>query len=186
VRTTRVTLLVLLLVVGLAGIGTGYALWSKTLDIGGGVHTGMVDAEWTSCLCIDQGLDPNPSGPPKDKDVGWTTCEIDSVDPEILHVTTHNGYPSYFNDCQVEFTNTGTIPVKIHGVTVTPIDFTRASAYGAGDGEIWIGLIDGVGSQLEPGDPAASSLKWHVEQPAEQNHAYHFDVAIQLNQWNEP
>lgn len=185
-RTTRITLLVLLLVFAVASIGIGYALWGKTLNIDGSVNTGTVNAEWVSCLCNDLGNDPNQDGTVKDKDVGSTTCAIDGVDPQILHFTVDNGYPSYFVDCQVEFQNTGTIPVVVKPFTLRAIDYTPASAKDADDGQLWVEFVDGVGAQVDPGVKQAGSLKIHVEQSAAQDHAYHLEVEIPLNQWNEP
>jgi len=178
-------LLALVLLLALASLGLGYGMWSKTLTIDGTVHTGSVDAHWTDCYCFDRGFDPNPDGTDKGKDVGSTTCTIDEKDPQILHVTVDNGYPSYWNDCEVEFTNTGTIPFKIQDYGVTPLNFTLASGNGVGDGEVWVDFVNGCGFQLETNESAASSLKFHVEQPAEQNSTYEYDVEILLVQWNE-
>jgi hypothetical protein len=183
-----VMLIALLLMLFLAILGVGYGMWSKMLTINGTVHTGEVNVEWFDCWCMDMGLDPK--GPPDDlKDVGTTTCVIDEVDPSIIHVSVLNAYPSYYNDCKVSFMNTGTVPVVIRGWHIDPIDFTLASYNGAGDGEIWIKTIDGVNTQMDP-CPAdnceqSGNLGFHVEQPALQDHEYHFLVSLCLSQWNE-
>lgn len=184
-RRAQVTALVFALVVALAGLGLGYGLWSKVLTVNATVETGDVDAEWTSCLCNDLGLDPDQEGGTKDKDVGSTTCSIDEGDPQILHFLVQNGYPSYFVDCQVEFTNTGTIPVIIEDWRMVNLDFTPASAKDANDGPVWVHFVDGVGAQVDPGVEQGSSLKIHVEQMAEELAEYNFDIEVCLRQWNE-
>jgi hypothetical protein len=182
----KIGLICLALVLALGTLGVGFALWSDSLYLEGTVETGTVNASWTACYCFDTGLDPNPDGSNKGKDVGSTVCQIDPEDPHVLHVTVTNAYPSYWNDCEVEFTNTGTIPFIIEGFSITPgAGTTLADAYGANNGQIWVAFIDGVGSQLEPGDSAGSSLKFHVEQCAEQLHTYTFTVEILVVQYNE-
>jgi hypothetical protein len=175
-------------IIAMIAVGLSYAMWDKYLYIDGTVYTGEVNAVWTSAVNWDPpappvSLDPNPDGTRKDKDVGSTT--VTGVGTQELVVTINNGYPSYFNDIQVEFANTGTIPVKIQSVTITADNFVLASAYGANDGEIWIDFVNGIGTQLEPGDDAASSFKFHVEQCAEELATYTFTVAVRLVQWNE-
>lgn len=175
--------------------GVAYGLWSETLLIDGVVHTGQVYGKWTSCICNDDGLDPLPnpwpySYPiPTRKDVGKTTCTIDAADPRILRLTIENGYPSYWGNCEVHFANTGTVPVVIRGYKVQPRNFTLATANGAENGEIWVRYWDGVGTQMEPcphdSCEQASSLQFHVEQPAKENFTYEFDVFVCIAQWNE-
>lgn len=193
----KIGIICLALVLAVGSLGVGYAMWDKTLYIEGTVYTGEVNAVWTSAFNFDPpgppvSYDPNLDGSRKDKDVGSTT--VSGLDTQTLVVTIDNGYPSYFNDIQVEFTNTGTIPVKIQSITITASNFTLASAYGANDGEVWIAFVDGIGTQLDPGDTAASSFKIHVEQSAEQNAggggvedppAYTFTIEVLLVQWNE-
>jgi hypothetical protein len=176
------------MLIALMAVGVSYALWSKTLYIFGTVDTGDLDAVWTSAFNFDPpgpppSLDPNPDGTRKDKDVGWTT--VDGIGTQELIITVHNGYPCYFNDLQVEFTNVGNVPVIIQSITIIPVDFALASDYGANDGELWVALINGIGTQLEPGDDAASSFKIHVEQCAEELATYTFTVEVLLVQWNE-
>ncbi|MEN4011561.1 MAG: hypothetical protein AB1453_15045 [Chloroflexota bacterium] len=175
--------------------GIAYGLWSETLRVEGVVHTGEVYGEWTSCICNDDGLDPLPTPwpyaypRPIRKDVGSTTCVIDEKDPRILRLTITNGYPSYWGNCEVHFANTGSVPVIIRGYRVIPHNFTLATSNGAENGEIWVRYWDGVGAQMEPCDhdtcEQASSLQFHVEQPAKENHTYRFSVQVCLGQWNE-
>ncbi len=183
-------LLSALLLLALAAMGVGYGLWAKILTLEGTVHTGVIDTEWTSCICQDQGLDPNPfPNPPKDKDVGSTVCWIDPENSSILHLVVQNGYPSYWNNCEIHYANTGTIPTIIRGYKVVPKNFTPSTAYGADNGQLWVKYWDGVGTQMEPCPhetcEQSGSIQFHVEQPAEQLHTYEFDVLICMGQWNE-
>ncbi|MDT8898765.1 hypothetical protein QYE77_10850 [Thermanaerothrix sp. 4228-RoL] len=194
-RTKPLMLLTCLLLLLLGGTGVAYALWSEVLTVEGTVYTGEVYGKWTSCICTDEGLDPfPPTWPypypkPQQKDVGSTACSIDAKDPRILHLTISNGYPSYWGNCEVHFANTGSVPVVIAGYKVIAKNFTPASGNGTEDGEIWVKYWDGVGTQMEPcpddSCEQASSLQFHVEQPAEENETYIFQVLVCLRQWNE-
>jgi hypothetical protein len=191
-RQRRIPILGLSLVMMLvlATLGTAYTLWSETLLINGTVYTGALEGRWVQCECMDNGQDPNPYPEPlKDKDVGATRCFIDEKDPALLHIIVDNGYPSYWNDCQVHFANVGSIPVKITGYRLIPKNFTPASGYGKDDGELWVKFWDGIGTQMEPcpddSCEQASSIQFHVEQPAQEKTTYEFDMLICLRQWNE-
>ena len=180
----KLTAIFATMLIALCLAGVSYAMWSKTLYIDGTVDTGEVNAIWTSATNFDLGLDPEwDFQTTKDKDVGSTTVE--GIETQHLIVTVNNAYPSYCNDIEVEFKNTGTIPVKIQSITITPDNFVLASGYGVNDGEIYIVFVDGIGTQLEPGDPAASSFKFHVEQCAAELATYTFTVEVLLVQWNE-
>lgn len=175
-----------LLIIGLLlATGIAYGLWSETLLIDGVVHTGEVYGEWIFCGCFDTGLDLNPPPGVQPKDVGKTICQIDQQDPRIVHITVENGYPSYYNLCDLKYKNSGSVPVIIRGIKVVAKNFDLASGNGNGDGEIWVEAIDGVGSQLEPRGKKSLNLEFHVEQPAKENYTYKFDVYVCLAQWNE-
>lgn len=207
----KIGLLLMAVVLVLGVMGVGYALWYKVLYINGTVNTDNVDAEWTDisnpdneALGLppdghpDQKYDPDhPSVPgyqPGNKDVGWTEAWIDDLDPQILHVELHNVYPCYYNDLQLHYMNTGSVPVKVNEVRVIPHNFTLSENFGDDDGEIWIDTVTNVGDQLDPGEDTSFSFQIHVEQPALENAgrgeigdppAYTFDVQIFLVQWNE-
>jgi len=185
------------MMIALCFVGVSYALWYKYLTINGRIGTDNVDMIFTTISNQDpQSIPPVVHLDPKgidpvtgdviywDKDVGWTEV-TKSADKETLNITLHNVYPCYFNDLEIHYNNTGSVPVKIQGYTVTAIDFTPATALYAGDGEIWIEWVDGRGSQIDPHEEGASSLLIHVEQLALQGHTYHFNVTIQFVQWNE-
>ena len=153
-------LLLLAVVLALGTLGVGYAMWYEDLYIEGTVYTGEVYGYWTACYCFDPGLDPNPDGSNKGKDVGSTTCTIDPTDPRILYITVQNGYPCYWNDCEVEYTIGGTVPVHIEDIIIEPLNYDPASGYMADDGDLWVSVVDGIGLQLHPGDSTAMSFKW--------------------------
>jgi hypothetical protein len=187
-------ILVTMLVLALAAMSTAYGLWSKTLIIEGTVNTGKVDAKWTLVTCTEfyPWPDGGFTGEFEGKDVGWTTAVIDSVDDQIMHVTVHNGYPSYAVDCQVHFENDGTIPVIVRGTTIVPVsgNLTNCTLTGFNSktlecDQLTVVFVDNLSTQLHPGDRAASSLTLHVEQPADQDSTYKFDVLVCMAQWNE-
>lgn len=189
----RVTALVLVLVVGLAALGVAYGHWTKVLDIDGTVNTGDLDAGFTQARSDD----PDDSiDPGKDKHVGRLDCYVDGLDPQILHFDVTNGYPSYEADCQVEYTNTGTIPwvvediTFVEGTNLTGCTVNQSPTTGsfvASCDQLTVTFVDGLCTQIDPGDPwgIASSVRVHVEQNAEELTQYGFDVEILLMQWNE-
>jgi hypothetical protein len=162
-------ILFMVLVGMLAAIGTGYALWSKTLNIEGTVNTGTVDADFDSASASDTGTDPG-----YDKDVA--SCTVSGVNSQTLTITIDNGYPSYTCDVDFTVTNTGTVPVKVHSFDTSGVpsqlDVTLT------------GLP--IGTQIDAGLEAPGDVHIHVNQTADQGATYTFSASIQLNQWNEP
>lgn len=197
--------LALLLVIALAAIGLGYALWSKTLTIEGVVHTGEVDAEFVDAFTDDDNVvddpdkdsgdtgecregeltscDPAASGrdpkPRYDKDVARCDASIDEEDPQIMYVTVENAYPSYFCTVWAHTKNSGTIPVKFQDMDLTAHNFTPGV-------EITVDIF-GVdcGFQLDPGEEVQEGGWLHVEQAAEENHSYTATIEVDWVQWNE-
>ena len=192
-------LLALILLFGLGSVGVGYGLWAKTLTIEGTVETGKVDARWSFTHCDE--FYPWPGGgnegEVEGKDVGSVTLvylrdEAGTIlDDQVLVLTIKNGYPSYAVDCEVEFVVEGTIPVIIRGTRIVPGQgLNHCSAAGnqtktMNCDEVTVIFIDNLGGQFHPGDGGASSLKVHVEQPAEQDETYSFSVDVCMAQWNE-
>lgn len=189
---TSVGLVIVLL---LAPMGVAYGLWSQTLTIDGVVHTGEVDAKWTmfgtGCFEFYPWPDGGNFGEVEGKDVGEWDIWVDPSDDHILHFEIRNGYPSYAVDCEVHFVVEGTIPVYVRGTTISPISgLTGCTLTGSNEktlkcNELTVIFIDNLGTQLHPGDGAASSLVVHVEQPARENSLYEFGVEVCLAQWNE-
>lgn len=191
--TRTLALLAGALVLGLAALGVGYGLWSKTLTVDGVVHTGDLNADWVLTSCGELHGWPGPLSPGEylGKDVGSVSATIDQQDPQILHFSVENGYPSYVADCEVEYTNTGTIPVNVVATTIVPgAGLTNCTLTGNQTktltcDQLTVVFVDGIGAQVDPHDTMASSLRIHVEQPAKERSTYEFDVLVCLAQWNE-
>jgi len=189
-----VVLLVFGLVLALASLGVAYGLWSKVLTIEGTVNTGDLNADWNLVSCGELYGWPGPfsQGEFLGKDVGSVVGTIDPNDHQIIHFTVNNGYPSYVADCEVEYSNTGTIPVNVVGVTIIPgAGLTNCILTGTQTktltcDQLTVKFVDGISLQLDPGgEPFASSLRIHVEQLAKERTSYGFEVGICLAQWNE-
>ncbi len=185
-----------MLMLALASIGVVFGLWSKVLTIDGTVNTGTVHATWSGAICSDFhpwpfgfGIEP---GEFEGKDVGSTTATPDPGDSNNLILTVTNGYPSYSTDCEVEFTNDGSIPWKIRGIDIVPgLNLTGCTVSGNQTvtlecDQLTVVFVDGIGAQYEPGEIAASSIRLHVEQDADQNATYQFQVSVCVAQWSEP
>jgi predicted ribosomally synthesized peptide with SipW-like signal peptide len=145
----------------------------------------------------------NPNGWPTytvlyktDKNVASTV--ITGMFTNTVTITVNNAYPLYMNDMEVEFTNCGTIPVTLESIVITPLNFTLAdqpwadATHPSNGGQIWVRVANGIGTQLEPGDIKAASVKFVVQQSAAQNAgavggppAYQFTITWKVIQWNE-
>jgi len=221
----KIGLLALALVLALGSLGVAYAMWDKYIYIDATVNTGEVNAEFVNAFTDDDGVvddaskdagddgggtlyehwgttssdDPSEAGPNParyDKDVGKCYVVTDP-DPQILHFYVENGYPCYWNTLWFEIKNTGTVPVNIEGLTVTPTGDIDRDNNGVDDITIAISeLTDGL--QIDPYD-WADETQWgnveiHVEQTPNdtagawggENETYEFTVEIWLVQWNEP
>lgn len=189
--------LTLILLLAMGSLGVGYGLWSKTLSIVGQINTGEVDARWSGASCVEFHTWPalptsqSDQGEWLGKDVGAWEISIDPDDDQILHFQITNGYPSYAVDCEVHFIVEGTIPVIVRGTAIGPgpgltgctLDGNNKKALSCD--QLTVIFTDNLGSQLHPGDEAASSLTVHVEQPADENANYEFEVRVCMAQWNE-
>ncbi|WP_027717940.1 hypothetical protein [Desulfovirgula thermocuniculi] len=104
----------LLLVLAFALMGAAFAAWTETLNINGSVATGNLDVAFSSATSNDpQGT----NDPDQNYDVGVTTATI-SDDQNTLTITAANTYPGYTATVTYKVKNTGSIPVKLTGVTV--------------------------------------------------------------------
>ena len=105
------------------------------------------------------------------------------------------GYPSYYADCQLHYTNTGTIPVVVEDLRVGPAGGPMVSIPfdecvdldldGDGEFDINIEVFNETCMQIEPGETVAISMCVHVKQAAPQGEELKFVVEQQLNQFNE-
>jgi hypothetical protein len=114
----------LVLVIALAVLGVGYALWSETLTIQGTVQTGEVDVEFSTHPveeCIDiNGVLTCPE-PPEKADAANCTVEWlgGDTDPNgdnganLLQVSVTGMYPSYHCKVGFDVTSTGNVPVHV-------------------------------------------------------------------------
>lgn len=193
-------LLVLALLLTLATAGIAFALWSKTLTVEGTISTGRLHGSWSFGICSEFHPWPPPTPPASPpvkgevggKDVGHTEIFVDPDDNNLMHLVIENGYPSYSVDCEVHYFNDGTIPWVIRGTSIVPLSPNLHNCTLTGNQkktlsclELTVVLVDGIGSQIDPGDEVASSVLVHIEQPAEQDAEYNFAIQICVAQWNE-
>jgi hypothetical protein len=190
----------LLLVLAAATLGLGYAHWTWVLTDEGTVQTGAFEGAWTSVSCAEFHTwpdlpthFPNDFGEAEGKDVGSTISYVDEDNPRIMHMIVDNAYPSYAVDCQVHFHNTGTIPWIIRGTTIVPTSANLENCTLSGNQmktltceELTVSYADGIGSQIDPGDGSAGSVTLHVEQLADPESTYEFEVRLCVSNWNEP
>jgi hypothetical protein len=202
----------LILIVGLGIAGMAYASWWKNLWVEGTVSTGSPNWDFTTWVCIDQGVDyhcnegfaghnfwPDPEG----KDVGWQAIEPYDSDgngfADVLFFDLYNVYPSYFTMLSLYAQNTGDIPIVFDGVSINGVVYLRHSPTpptirldlngdGYDDIEIWWG--NGFGVQLEPGDYTDEMSMWiHVIQNPNNNVvgglSFYFEITLVALNWNE-
>jgi len=214
----KIGLLSLALVLALGALGVGYAMWSDTLQIVGDVNTGEVSVIFDSQYDNDvNALDPmeagswNVSGEVKwtgaryTKDIASTTSTFEDKSAKII-VT--NGYPCYWGSSIWDVLNDGTIPVKLHSVTLTQL------SKGAAEWVMNMTLVIGtryyvdveqlrVNTVLEANDDFSFILSAfgceqidalelgyldvtvHVEQDATQKTSYDFVIDYVFANWNE-
>ncbi|MEW6770250.1 MAG: hypothetical protein AB1330_02535 [Bacillota bacterium] len=171
----------LALVLSLALVGLGLAWWTDQLTIAGTVGTGEVDVVFTGAFTDDDGtvndpsIDPSdPLDPPTyDKNVAMKEAAI-SEDGKTLTCTITNGYPSYAPTTYFTITNTGTVPVRITAVTVTP----------PAGGEVEVTVPDLVGEVIDPEASLNGVCYQHVTEAAAENSSYTYTVTIDAIQWN--
>ena len=218
----KIGLICLALVLAMGALGVAYAGWTDTVTVSGPVTTGEVCLDWSQVSNIDGcPHGPDASGNwttgnrdynldlanwdhtkpwirptiQVDKNVGCTGVVIEQPDKDKLLVTIYNGYPLYYVDLQVHLHNCGTIPVKVTDIVITPVNFTLADKAWTPHttaGPVWVGVANGIGTQLEPCDTKVASLEVVVQQSAAQNAgqsggppAYQFTVTWTAIQWNE-
>ena len=183
------TALLLLAVLAVAGLGGAFALWSETLTVDVTVETGELDAALAVLssgdneedIAADMG-EPDPSV----KDVSSIQCNV--VDQYTIEVTITNAYPSITYWCEIELSNTGTIPFKVFDIqflndNITPV----AEEFGFFDS---LDALDNpsafyVGFQLHPDDSDSDYLVIHLSNDAEEGATYTATIEIMVGQWNE-
>jgi predicted ribosomally synthesized peptide with SipW-like signal peptide len=187
-KSLPVGTLFMVLVILLALLGVGYALWSDTLVIDGTVHTGNVDMAFSPCSTNDEGTSVDPG---YEKDVASCECALapgnhgdGNVDTgnDLMTITINNGYPSYSCEVNYDMTNVGTIPVHLYSVTEdydpSVLDYTQDCQNATGDPV-------GIGYQLHPGDDVDCTIGLHVRQEAAEGGTYTLHKEYLWGQFNE-
>ena len=95
------------MVVGLAALSVGYALWSKTLTIDGTVNTGNVALAWSPVEFMGD------SEPTAKDEASSISCVING---DSLCVTLTGAYPSIWYACSFDVTSTGSVPVHFENI----------------------------------------------------------------------
>jgi len=181
----KIGLLGMVLVLCLAAVGAGYAMWSETLNISGTVGTGNVDVEWSL-----HGFGDNED---EGKDVSSVNAEILNVgvkDQETLNVTVTNAYPCITYTVLFDITSTGSVPVHLTDFSVNSgtlpaeaIDITLL-----GEDELGYPIpIPNSSVQLHDGDSVNGILTIHLtnEMGLEQLDSYTIAISVMAHQYNE-
>ena len=176
--SVRIGVLFTALIVALAAIGVGSALWSETLTINGNVATGTLDVDYLDAWTEDNEV--------PEKDYAECVAITTGGDwPEArVQFDIYNGYPSY--ECWAYFVveNTGSIPVHMSQPRQvylgTPEGEPTPDAVTIAVEECWPEEY-----QLHPDERALCMLHFHVEQPAEQDADYNFTYNFLAWQYNE-
>jgi hypothetical protein len=179
-----VTVLAILLLLALTGLGVGYGLWYELLSVEGEVETGYLDADWTFLGCYD-----NEST----KDVGTFSTYIELPDKNVAHFTINNGYPQYMAGCQTRYHYYGSIPVHVEAIDFIPVsNLTNCvvTPYNNGNfiaecDQLTVQFGDGLCEQLHYGYWVDGSVDVTVKQAAAELTTYEFAIEWQLNQFNE-
>jgi hypothetical protein len=180
----------MVLVIALAVMGVGYALWSETLTISGSVQTGEVDIEFSQhpvLECVDVNGELTCPEPPEKADaanctVAWSNTATDPNDTGAnnLLVTVTGMYPSYHCKVGFDITSTGTVPVHIWQPEPT------------GDIPPWVAYDFScypAGFQLHQGESTGvCTMDIHFSNeiaPPESSGPFTFGWTILATQWNE-
>ncbi len=214
------------LIAGVAVIGTGFGVWTGALDVGGTVNTGHVSLEVVDAFTDDDGIvnqagfddeddnafnvqlfdgwstsssaDPAGTGAdPKDhsdKDVG--RCSTTVVSASTVSVTKDNVYPGYNCTTWLDYTNTGSVPVRVRRVTVdgsfsainvaTSSDVLSLDLSGdsAPDADVALSNISPC-QQIDPGATVRMDIEQSILQKAPQGSSLSYTVEVETAQWNE-
>jgi predicted ribosomally synthesized peptide with SipW-like signal peptide len=123
-KSLPVGTLFMVLVILLALLGVGYAVWSETLTISGTVQTGEVDVRFSTypkeeCVDINGVLncpEPEEKASAANCSIQWSGPDNDSNGDEgydQLLVTVNGIYPSWHCKVSFDVTNIGNVPVHV-------------------------------------------------------------------------
>ncbi len=201
-----------LMVMALAVVGVGYALWFEDLKIHGDVTTGELDLDFSGPYIYDYfetcDRDPDTALPDCPLKFDTVNCEAlfeegvmgtqvggnvetDLTDPDWLGITVTGAYPSY--TCQVTFDihNAGTVPVHLFAwyhedptMPFPPMPLECASNINGPYTEV----EDGVNiAQLHNDGAVWCRVKIHFTNADNllENATYRFQYHFRACQWNE-
>ena len=146
---SKISLIIMVLVAGVAVAGTGFGLWTGALDVAQTVNTGTVNLEFVNGFTDDDGVvddllfdkddigtstsvifdfngplssaDPGETGvdPKLRYDKDVARCLVTGASQGTGAITKENVYPGYNCTTWFDVANTGTVPVKIKRVTLS-------------------------------------------------------------------
>lgn len=122
------------------------------------------------------------------KNVAHIAIDFTALNPDAT-LSYFNTYPSYYDDCQMEFTNAGSIPIAVPYLVIEGSAGTKlATDIFADNGDVWVEWRGQTppNPQIDPLAIVVGSLKMHVEQVAEQNTDFSFSMVVCVHNWNEP
>ncbi|MET1160481.1 MAG: hypothetical protein ABWW65_05915 [Thermoprotei archaeon] len=129
--------------------------------------------------CSDLGPDPQSPGYSNSeyKDVGSCSIRVLEVDNRgnniVLSLALTNTYPGYSVKTDIIVRNTGTVPVKLANYTIEPPGLPL---------DIYLELPSNT--YMSPGEESMYSLYISVEQDADENTIYYFNVSLGFRPWN--
>ena len=179
VRGVPAVFLALAAVLTLAGAAA--ALWWESLYVDVTVNSGTLDTQLSVHgsgdneiqLAHDMG-EPHPEV----KDVSNITCTLGD-DGKSIDVVIQNAYPGITYYCDIDLSNTGTIPFKVYSIKFSGNLTDVAEYFGFTNDTIVEGL------QLEPGHMALDRLEVTLSNHAHEGAVYTGHVEIVVEQWNE-
>lgn len=160
----------IILVLLLAVVGVAYTAWSQTLVLDTNVGTTGLDLSW---IVIDDWMG---------------ACELDAMDPTIVHVTLDNAQIGDELHCTFRIRNDSPFEVVIVDEFIDPpIPQASGSNYCAGapaygSGELYVNFLNGVGTTIAPAGELSVAYDICVEDEAQQNTDYSFDFNVVFEQ----
>ena len=151
------------LVLALGVMGAGFALWSDSLYIDGTINTGDIGLTWS------QGDPYDTEYPVPEKDVSHGECYIDG---NTLYITVFNAYPC------IEYH----FPIDLHGVGSVPVHTAMTLISGPCP---WVQIPQMSGLQIHEGDLWEGEIVIHLDNTADENAVYTFEVQLDYWQYNE-
>jgi archaellum component FlaG (FlaF/FlaG flagellin family) len=173
---------VALLAVLFAAIGVAYSLWSEQLTVKTIVNTGEVKVAFDpdSLQVSDQGADPQAEGYNNNENLDVANAQLqvtnydDSGNAIELTFTIDNAYPGYQACATFNVKNIGSIPV----------DLTQSSFTAPNELTVTLSPTAEDGIRIDPGDSQQFTLCVTVNENAQENSQYNFDLTLGFTQWN--